>query len=64
MGVTGGHNYAEYVNVPHSIGAVVSSGKASLKDLGAVLGAEDLYDLLEIIAVDAHNQRLAQKDGA
>lgn len=25
------------------------------------LGLEDLYDILEIVSVDAHNQRLIQK---
>jgi hypothetical protein len=34
-------------------------------DLNTVLGLEDLYDLIEVIAVDAHNQRvLAPKDQA
>lgn len=49
------------MNVPPSIGIVISSGKATLAELDTILGAEDLYDLLEIIAVDAHNQRMAMK---
>lgn len=32
---------------------------ATLAELGDSLGAEDLYDLLEIIMVDAHNERIA-----
>jgi hypothetical protein len=36
----------------------VSSGKATLQELKTVYGLEDLYDLLEIITVDAYNQRL------
>ena len=31
----------------------------TLAELGDSLGAEDLYDLLEIIMVDAHNERIA-----
>ena len=40
---------------------MISSGKATLVELSTVLGIEDLYDLLEIIAVDAHNIREARK---
>jgi len=32
-----------------------------LIELDTVLGAEDLYDLLEIINVDAANQRIANE---
>lgn len=48
----------DYPNVPGSIGAVISSGKATLVELKTVLGLEDVYDLLEIISVDAHNRRI------
>jgi hypothetical protein len=37
---------------------VISSGKATLRELGTDYGTEDLYDMLEIVAVDAHNRRL------
>lgn len=40
---------------------VVSAGKATLAELSSVYGLEDLYDLIEIINVDAHNQRLLNK---
>lgn len=33
---------------------------ATLHELQTVYGLEDLYDLLEIISVDIHNQRLTQ----
>ena len=49
------------MNVPRTIGAVISSKLASLVELDTVLGAEDLYDLLEIIAVDSHNNYIATK---
>jgi hypothetical protein len=45
------------VNVPRAIGAVISSRLATMHELDTVLGAEDAYRLLEIVAVDAYNQR-------
>jgi hypothetical protein len=46
------------VNLPRSIGAVVSKGLATLNELQTVYGAEDLYNLLEVLAVDSHNARV------
>jgi hypothetical protein len=37
---------------------VISSGKATLVELQTVLGLRDLYDIIEVLAVDAENQRL------
>ena len=51
----------EYQNLPASIGAVVSSRLATLVELQTVLGLEDVYNLLEVLAVDAHNRRLMAK---
>jgi len=41
---------------------VISARLATLVELQTVLGVEDLYNLLEVIAVDRHNQQLAQRD--
>jgi hypothetical protein len=49
------------VNVPRTIGAVISSRLATLVELDTVLGMEDVYDLLEIISVDAHNKHIASQ---
>lgn len=49
------------MNVPGSIGTVVSKGFATLHELDSVYGTQDLYDMLEIIAVDSHNQRIINK---
>lgn len=38
---------------------MLSSGHATMRDL-EFLSVEDVYDLLEVIAVDAHNRRLLQ----
>ncbi|EIC5432643.1 transcription elongation factor GreA [Salmonella enterica] len=35
--------------------------KASKAELDSVLGVQDLWDLLEIIQVDAHNERVMQE---
>jgi hypothetical protein len=51
----------EYTNVSQRIGAVISSGHARMTELDSALGIEDLYNLLEIIQIDAHNQRIASK---
>ena len=53
--------YADYQNVPRPLATVLSSKMATLADLGTILGTEDLYDLLEVINVDAHNRALAAK---
>lgn len=37
---------------------MVSAGKATLHELQTVYGVVDLYDMIEIIQVDAHNARL------
>jgi 4-diphosphocytidyl-2C-methyl-D-erythritol kinase len=51
--------------VPATIGTVVSKGLATLHELDTVYGTQDLYDMLEIIAVDAHNERvMRQAQGA
>ena len=51
----------EYVNVSRAIGAVGASGMATLRDLDEAYGLEDVYDMLEIISVDAHNSRVLNK---
>jgi hypothetical protein len=51
------------VNVPRAVALVVAARLASLTELGTTLGAEDLYDLLEIMVVDAHNERLTAPKG-
>jgi hypothetical protein len=51
------------VNVPRAVALVVSARLATLTELGSTLGAEDVYDLLEIMAVDAHNERVTAPKG-
>jgi hypothetical protein len=47
--------------VPGTIGTVVSKGLATLHELDTVYGTQDMYDMLEIIAVDTHNQNIINK---
>ena len=49
------------MNLPPLIGMVVSSGRASLYELQSVYGVRDLFDLAEVIGVDAHNRREVNK---
>jgi hypothetical protein len=44
-----------------TIGMVVSSKMATLHELGTIYSIEDMYDMLEIIAIDAHNLMIARK---
>lgn len=39
-------------------GTLVSKGFCTLHELDTVYGTQDAYDMLEIIAVDSHNQRI------
>jgi hypothetical protein len=47
--------------VPRSIGAVVSRRLATLHELSTIYGQQDLHDLLELIVVDGHNERVAME---
>ncbi|WP_276330929.1 hypothetical protein [Methylobacterium currus] len=40
----------------------MSSGRATLHELQTVYGIKDAFDLLEVIQIDAHNERAAQKE--
>lgn len=52
-----------YVNLPNPyLGLLISSGKATIGELQTVLSVEDAYDLLEILAIDNHNQRILNAD--
>lgn len=54
--------FAEYVNIPPVIGTVISSRMATIVELTTVMGAEDVYDILEVLTIDGYNRRLAQKE--
>jgi hypothetical protein len=47
--------------VPQAIGVVISSGKATKYELQTIYGTQDLYDFLEIIAVDLHNRKTLEE---
>ena len=52
----------DYPNVPPDVGFVISGGKATLAELDTILSLEDLWDLIEILNVDAHNARIVRKN--
>lgn len=39
----------------------MSRGLASVAEMATVYGLEDAWDMLEILSIDAHNQRLWSK---
>lgn len=41
--------------MPGIIGDLLSAGIASMTELTSTLGAEDAYDLLEIVMINRHN---------
>ncbi|MCI0152401.1 transcription elongation factor GreA [Paraburkholderia sediminicola] len=46
----------EYVNVPHTIGFAITGGLATPHELQTVYGTEDLWDLIEVQAVNGYNE--------
>lgn len=57
----GNARLADYTNVPRLIGAVISTGLATLDELDTVYSIEDCFDLLEIASINAHNKRVLNK---
>jgi hypothetical protein len=51
----------EYTNVPKTIATVVSSRLATLRELDTVYGTTDMWCLLEVIAVDNHNDSVMNR---
>lgn len=51
----------EYRNVSAAIGQVLSTRMATLHELDTVYGVEDVYDMLEVVSIDAHNQRVMNR---
>ena len=51
----------DYANLPGCVGIPVSRNLATLHEMQTVYGLSDAYELMEIIAVDGHNQRLWSK---
>lgn len=49
------------MNVPKVIGAVVSSRLATLHECSTIYGIEDVYLMLEVAHVDAHNRSISAK---
>jgi hypothetical protein len=44
------------------IATLISSRMATLTELDTVYGVKDAYDLLEIVAIDAHNEMVMRDD--
>lgn len=42
---------------------ILASHMATLTELQSVLGSEDAMDMLEVLAVDSHNESIRMKEG-
>lgn len=47
----------EYPNVSPRIGFLLSHDKSLAEPLGSTLSIQDMYDLIEVVLIDAHNDR-------
>lgn len=50
--------------MPRLVAAVIQSGKATLHECQTVYGLEDLYDIMEVVVVAAHNDALVAEAAA
>jgi len=51
----------DYANMPQTGAAGVSARLATLHELDTVYGSRDLWDMLEVHAVDSHNRGVASQ---
>lgn len=51
----------DYANVPPTIATCLSARMATLHELDTVYGSLDLWDMLEVHAVDSHNRGVASQ---
>lgn len=49
------------MNLSPKIGALISKDPALLVQLTTTLGLEDLYDLIEVMAIDNYNDRVVER---
>ncbi len=47
--------------MPRTVAVVLSHKMATLHELQSVYSLEDVYDMIEVIMVDNHNQRVLEK---
>lgn len=51
----------EYMNIPRTIGAVISAHLATLHECETIYSTEDVYLMVETLQIDAHNRYVADK---
>jgi hypothetical protein len=51
----------EYPNVSPRIGFLLSHDKSLAEPLGSTLSIQDMYDLIEVVLIDAHNDRIRDR---
>ena len=60
--ITDWHKYARVLSVPPTIACAVSSELVTFGELATVLSLQDMWDVLEINAVNRHNEAVATKE--
>ena len=50
----------QYKNIPVPIGILISARVATLHELATVYGIRDMYNMLEVVSIDAYNAKLAR----
>jgi hypothetical protein len=53
--------FLNYANVPRLVGTLISAKLATLHELQTVYGVADAYNMLEVLKVDLHNQRVSDR---
>ena len=48
----------DYVNLSGCVGLPISKGMATLHEMETVYSLEDAWDMLEIMSIDNHNERV------
>lgn len=57
-----GPDLKDYVNVSPRIGFLISHEKTLIGPLSTTFGLEDMYDLLEVVQIDAHNDTIMRRE--
>ena len=60
-GGAGSDRIIEYTNIAPIFATVISARMVTLHELDTVYGLEDVFDMLEIIAIDNHNRNVLNK---
>jgi hypothetical protein len=52
----------DYVNIPATIGTLLSQEPLLISALSTTLSVEDMYDLLEVYRIDGYNRQIIRRE--